>query len=196
MRLLLRGSPVSWFSALPTEDRETKERLFTVFHNRFGRQPSWLIEQQLWSRMMLDHEKIDVYISDIDQRCYRLGMDKKTQLRTFVRGLTQYLRAYVIQQDPSSFDEAAQAAQLAQEAKLITTGSQNQPSHDSLLIYMVKTVTEVSETVQSLKQQQHHQARVTTVNNGKSKFSHSEAVICQLCGRRGHNCSPVAKMWT
>ena len=138
---------------------------------------------------MFDHEDIEVYISDIDQRCHRLGMDGKTQVSAFVRGLTQHLRAYVIQQNPSTFDEAAQAARLAQEAKLITTSSHNQPTHDSLLINMMKTVIELSETVQSLKQQkQHHQPRVTmaTADKGKSKFSHSEVVNCQLCGRRGH----------
>ena len=142
MRLLLRGSAVSWFSALPTEDRESKERLYTAFRNRFGQQPSWLMEP--------------------------------------------HLRDYVIQQHPSTFDEAAQAARLAQEAKLITTGSQNQPTYDSLLINMVKKVTELSETVRSLKQ--HHQPQVTmaTADKGKSKFSHSEAVNCQLCGRYGH----------
>ena len=47
MRLLLRGSAVLWFSALPSEDRGNKERLYTAFRNRFGQQPSWLIEQQL-----------------------------------------------------------------------------------------------------------------------------------------------------
>ena len=69
----------------------------------------------------------------------------------------------------------------------------NVTTNDSLLIYMMKTVTELSETVQSLRQQQqqqqqHHQPRVTmeTADKGKSKFSHSEAVNCQLCGRRGH----------
>ena len=186
MRLLLRRSAVSRFSALPTEDRENKERLYAAFRNRFGRQPSWLMEQQLWSRTMLDHEDIEVYINEIDQRCHRLGMDGKTQVSAFVRGLTPHLRAYVIQQNPSTFDEAAQAARLAQEAKLITTSSQNQPTQDSLLINMVKTVTELSETVRSLKQ--HHQPQVTmaTADKGKSKFSHSEAVNCQLCGRRGH----------
>ena len=84
MRLLLRGSAVSRFSTLPTEDRKSKERLYTAFRNRLGQQPSWLMEP--------------------------------------------HLRAYVIQQHPSTFDEAAQAARLAQEAKLITTSSQtNQP---------------------------------------------------------------------
>ena len=80
-----------------------------------------------------------------------------------MRGLTPNLRAYIIQQNLSSFDKAAQAARQAQEAKLITSGSQSQPNHDSLLITMVKTVTELSETVQSLKQhqQQHHKPRVT-----------------------------------
>ena len=86
IRLLLSGSAVSWFSALPTEDRENKERLYTAFRNRFGQQPSWLMEQQLWSRTVLDHEDIEVYISDIDQRCHRLGMDGKTQESAFVRG--------------------------------------------------------------------------------------------------------------
>ena len=57
----------------------------------------------------------------------------------------------------------------------------------TLLINMVKTVTELLETVRSLKQQ-HHQPQVTmvTADKGKSKFSHSEAVNCQLCGRHGH----------
>ena len=114
---------------------------------------------------MLDHEDIEVYISDIEQRCHRLGMDGKTQVSAFVRRLTPHLGAYVIQQNPSTFDEAAQAARLAQEAKLITTSSQNQPTHDSLLINMVKTVTELSETVRSLKQ--HHQPQA---DKGKPKF--------------------------
>ena len=114
-------------------------------------------------------------------------MDGKTQVSALVRGLTPHLRAYVIQQHRSTFDEEAQAARIAQEAKLITTSSQKQPTHDSLLINKVKTVTELSETVRSLKQQ-HHQPQVTmvTADKGKSKFSHSEAVNCQLCGRHGH----------
>ena len=100
MRLMLRRSAVSSFSALTTENRENKERLYTAFRNRFGQQPSWLMEQQLWSRTVLDHEDIEVYISDIDQRCHRLGMDAKTQVSAFVCGLTPHLRAYVIQAEP------------------------------------------------------------------------------------------------
>ena len=88
------------------------------------------------------HDSLDVYIMDIDERCRRLQLDEKTKLSTFVRGLKQQLRAYVIQQNPRSFDEATHAARLAQEAvSMDAVSMETGTKTEVVLATLLETVT-------------------------------------------------------
>ena len=53
LRLMLLPSASTWFSELDSAAKEDVKNLDTAFSDRFVKsQPCWVLEQQLWSRVM------------------------------------------------------------------------------------------------------------------------------------------------
>jgi len=180
LRLLLLPPASSWFDQLGTKITTNVTQLETAFRERFiNNQPSWLLEQQLWSRAMLPTEGLDSYLTAVDTLCTRLGKTEADKITCFVRGLLPSLRSYVIQQSPKSFSAAVQAARLAHESVSLGTST----------IHAMTTSTDSSLEAQIQELQEQVKAlRTASPPDERPDVTVAAArnIICQLCHRQGH----------
>ena len=90
MLLQLQGPALIWFNNLAPQLTRHKQRLIHEFMNHFiESQPNnWLLEQQLYERVMQPGENIETYIVDIEAKCTRLNKTDTEMKSAFIRGLT------------------------------------------------------------------------------------------------------------
>jgi hypothetical protein len=116
LQLVLKGPARLWLDSITDEVKQDRQRLVTAFRERFvDNMPNvlWLQEQQLLSRQMQHNEKLEDYIFDIDNLCSILKKPDNDRVSYFVRGLIPSLKPFVIQQKPTTWKEAIQAARLS-----------------------------------------------------------------------------------
>ena len=61
-------------------------------------------------------ENIEIFIMDIDRRCYILAKSEKEKNAALMRGLHPTIRMFVIQQNPKTWIEAVHAARLSADS--------------------------------------------------------------------------------
>lgn len=180
MRLKLEGSALSWFNSLNQSTKLNSGQLLQKFKEHFtGLHPTWIMEQQLYERIMSNGESLETYISDIDKRCRRLNKTDREMTTAFIRGLPGSLRVFVIQRDPKCFKEAVQSARLAQESLTGLTSSLESGASNSVLSKLTdqeKAIKDLRDTISTL------QLSTPRVN----KTEHPK-LVCQLCSKPGHN---------
>lgn len=182
LRLLLVPPASTWFDELTDETKGDVQLLNAAFKERFiNNQPAWVLEQQLWSRVMSPTEGLDSYVTAIDTLCARLQKSNADRIMSFVRGLTPSIRPFVIQQDPKSFSAAVQSARLAQESMAITAGTPVSASPQASLVEAMELQSkEMAELREQLKALKPAQPTVAAAAAGQD-------TICQLCDKPGHS---------
>ena len=103
LHFLLLPPASTWFDELNPAIKGDVKRLDTAFSDRFVKdQPCWVLEQQLWSRVMEPTEGLDSYITPIDSLCARLQKSDADRKMCFVRGLTPALHPFVMRENPKA----------------------------------------------------------------------------------------------
>jgi uncharacterized protein YoxC len=114
LQLVLKGPALSWLEDLPIGVKGNRQQIVTEFKDRFiDNNTKWVQEQQLLALQMMPNDKIDDYIFAIDSLCSKLKKNDNDRVACFVRGLAAPIKAFVIQQQPTTWKEATQAARLA-----------------------------------------------------------------------------------
>ena len=181
LRLLLVPPASTWFDGLDDAVKNDVAKLCAAFHQQFvDNQPAWVLEQQLWSRIMQPSEGLDSYITAIDTLCSRLRKGDSDRTMCFVRGLTPALRPFVIQQDPKTFTAAVQAARLAQESLTVsaspsTVAAVSTPSLQDLVQEQRNAIDDLRQQLASLQMSPPVVATTTAPD-----------VTGQLCANVGH----------
>jgi len=170
LKLLLTSTAFAWAEKLSIQTHPTVKDIFDDFKTEFlDKEPTWLLEQALWSRSQKEDESVDSFAGDIRTRCARLKKSSTEMLQAFVRGLHPSLRGPVIQANPDTLSKAITTAKLAQEAAKISAPPAEKSSD------LAQKVEAILQTLQnpSLKTPGVHVAE-------------SSSVKCQLCGYNGH----------
>lgn len=186
LRLLLLPPASSWFDQLDSKVTGDVAKLHQAFKERFVlNQPSWLLEQQLWSRTMQPTEGLDSYLAAIDDFCARLGKSESDKVTSFVRGLLPSLRTYVIQQSPKTFIDAVQAARLAHESvNMVSPTTGNINAMDTAI--SCESTSALSRQVQELQEQVKALQMQPPPGETTVAAAVTSNVTCQLCNNRGH----------
>lgn len=194
MRLLLLPPASTWFDSLDPNILGDVKQLDAAFKDRFvNSQPTWLLEQQLWSRTMQPTEGLDAYVVAIDSLCGRLSKPEADRITSFVRGLLPSLRPFVIQQDPKTFSAAVQAARLVQESFSMSTTSHSSPSIPVTTSATVNALTPMTSLVETVAQQAKEiqqlkdKLQSLSVQPAVVAAVHTSNVTCQLCQNTGHS---------
>ncbi len=187
MQLMLEDGALSWFLALHDKHKMTLDELCNAFIGHFQSQkPTWLLEQQLWSRTMSPTENLEEYILDIHRLCQELSKSDKEQTASFVRGLPPTIRCQVVQKDPQNWTEACQAARLAQQAAAFIHPAARDGSDTDMRNMMSLQAQSIAELASAIKGLQ-------TTSSAPSEDAHVSHIgrppktICQLCDTAGHS---------
>ncbi len=152
MQLMLEDGALSWFMSLPDKHKMSLDELCNAFIGHFQSQkPTWLLEQQLWSRTMSPNEGLEEYILDIHRLCQDLSKTEKEQTASFVRGLPPTIRCQVVQKDPRNWTEACQAARLAQQAEDIVHPAARDGSDTDMHTMMCLQAQSIAELASAIK---------------------------------------------
>ena len=155
MRLKLDGCGLFLFNSLPDETKKNAGDLLKKFRDHFkGLHPTWMLEQQLYERIMLNSETLENYISDIEKRCQRLQKTDRETTTAFIRGLPSSIRMFVIQRDPKFFKDAVQSARLAQESLVGFSPMHESGASNAVLTKLSaqeKAINELKDSISTLQ---------------------------------------------
>ena len=114
--LLMRGPANTWFGALPEDDRESYTRATEAFQAKFGPTPlnKWKKASELWSRTQSATETVEKYVAEMLKRAKECDAADDMTRYAIVHGLRPELRAYVLQQGPTSTTALLEAAKIAE----------------------------------------------------------------------------------
>lgn len=176
LRLLIPEVDLVWFDGL---NPANKKQLYDSFIEHYqSKQPTWLLEQMLWTMTMKEGEDLEHYISSIQCLANRLGKSEKETMSAFVRGLPPQLRTQVVQGDPQTFEKATRSARLSQEARSITSyGAATNSVTPELQTIVTQHQDAIAKITKTLENLQPPSARVNISKDG---------IKCQLCDRIGH----------
>lgn len=175
MQLKLEGNALSWFQSVPQMKKNDPGELFKAFTEHFTTvHPTWMLEQQLYDRVMQPGEGLELYILDIEKRCQRLQKSPRETVTAFIRGLPASLRLFVIQKNPSDLREAIQSARLAQESLAAFPTFDSGSTLTKALADQQKAIADLKISVEAIKTS----APVNRIG-GELK--------CQLCDKVGHS---------
>jgi len=111
--LSLNGTAEVWYSTLDKSKFNSFDQLVQLFRARFlSPTANWVLRQELGQRRQGTTESLNTYTADIRKRCQRLGIPLSEELHYFINGLRPTLRNYVILQQPTTMEEAENAARI------------------------------------------------------------------------------------
>jgi len=112
----MRGPANTWFGALPDDDRDSYTRATEAFQAKFGPTPlnKWKTASKLWSRTQSATETVEMYVADMLKRAKECDAADDMMRYAIVHGLRPELRAYVLQQGPTSTAALLEAAKIAE----------------------------------------------------------------------------------
>lgn len=177
LRLLIPDSDLPWIDGLKCA---SLDELYDAFLQHFqAKQPHWLLEQTLWSRIMQPGEDLERYISDIESLSHRLNKTDAEKMSSFVRGLPGYIRANVVQKDPKTYQEATKVARLCHEAHQVTGASPSQSDISQILIQQQASIEALTKLV--LDKEKSKEVSVCATSRESTP-----RVICQYCDKPNH----------
>lgn len=109
----LSGAAGSWLSAQSDMTQSSWDDLRRAFESRFvNSEPALVIEAKLYNRRLLPNETIDMYYADIIGMGNQLGREPKQMAATFVQGLPELMRDYVLGTDTHTIESYTNRAKL------------------------------------------------------------------------------------
>lgn len=189
LRLLLLPPASTWYDGLPNAVKADVVQLDQAFRERFvNNQPGWVLEQQLWGRVMQATEGLDSYVTSIDTLCARLAKTETDRITCFVRGLTPTLRPFVIQQDPKTFSAAVQSARLAQESLTVSTATSTAAASCCTTLTSTPSLQEMmAEQKKALDALQEEMKALKATPPVIAAAAANPSATCQLCSNTGHS---------
>ena len=115
--LLMRGPANIWFTTLTDAVRNDYGQVLAAFHTKYDPTPTslWKRASDFWSRDQKSKESVEVYVSDMMKRASECrAADDMTQY-AIIKGLRPEIRAYVLQQAPTSTAALLEAAKVAED---------------------------------------------------------------------------------
>ncbi|ESO91525.1 hypothetical protein LOTGIDRAFT_175776 [Lottia gigantea] len=189
MLLQLQGPAVIWLNNLPPQLVHSKPRLVHEFKYHFidSRPNNWLLEQQLYERVMLPGENIENYIIDIEAKCTRLNKTETEMISAFI--LTPSLRASVIQKQPTTFLDAVPYCRLVdQSCSLVPHPQQRQSTNMSDVMFELHSLKSKVEELSLKPTSSSSTNKDTSTEYFEANLAavQQKTVICQLCNKKGH----------
>ena len=155
----------------------------------------FLEETSTMDRCMAAHENVTEYAEEMLKRLNRAGVEEPQKWRYFVRGLPPSIRAYVLDKDPTSFDQAEQFARKAEQLAAVR-GDSDMDKLVSLALSIEKGrdndhTTKLDRVVAAVERRE---KTTTSTIKGKPPFisdkgrhqSQSRNIECWYCGKLGH----------
>ena len=174
LKLLVPDADLHWLEGISYTNVDD---IYAVLTDHFNNKtPLWLLEQQLWNRMMSSTESLEIYIQDIERMCNKLHKSEKEKMTAFVRGLQPNIRIHLIQHNPQTWEDTLKRARLAQEAKSLDV-VQQPGDLQSIVSAQTKCLEELTRAVSAL--QITKEAAACAMRN--------DTIQCQLCEKQGHS---------
>ena len=206
--LFLEGRALGFYDTLPEQTRNSFQLLQAALRNHFSPPSLRMLERTaLNQRRMREGETLDTYTDDVNAKCRRLNLADADCLQIFVQGLKNDLKEYVLLQQPLTFLEAQNAAQLKQAASqsvstntslenLITDSVRKIQLSNSVAALQPQPseVSELKREINSLRSQLRNltmeQHDYNTRKNGYSFRNNGRGgktqLTCFRCNRAGH----------
>lgn len=143
----LSGAAGTWIASQPAATQQAWPTLRAAFEARFtGSEPALVIQAKLYNRKLLSTETIDDYQSDILSMGNALGRETEQMAASFVQGLPEQMREYVLGTDTHTLDSYTRRAKLYASQHPVVPHLTAQPS-----LSMAMACPEVSQNLDGIK---------------------------------------------
>ena len=220
--LLLSERALFWFEEQSERTKENWKPLHEAFLKRYGPSARSLIEETaLLDRKQESTESVDKYTSDVMKRTALAGIRDPERWKTYVRGLQPKIRSYVIDKNPTSFEEAEVYARkgeqlhkmedtsiIQQISALLPKQKPATSGEDDRLTKVETTLADLTERICVLTTKGSHESRPRTrepQNSGPGQQYRPTSrttdgrPICEACKKVGHYthaCWTYGNNWT
>lgn len=200
-RLLVEGSAEVWLNGLADAVKQNWGQLRGAFMEKYvdGDNLTWLKEQGLLARIQGPQEAVEVYITDVRQKCNQLQKGEAETKSIILRGLLPEIKAFVIGQQPQTLDDLEEKAKLAESIENVKP----RPSLDKVNMLQEtygKNLGELTRSLAALQdivRQQSRDLQFVKNNIRSQSFTRRSAPqqpsfggnfkpFCQRCKQFGH----------
>ena len=171
--LLIRGLALSWYNDLGSSVQDSWTLLRQACMDKFGPKARGMSH----TTALLDFKQgptqsIDHYVTEMVKRFEMCDATAERRLEAFINGLKPDIKAYVVEKEPETFQEAEKFARKREEVQRIRFPTQTLAAIDLLLAETGKSPTTVeslqsqlnavTETIAELKRRQDQHPRQRT----------------------------------
>ena len=200
-RLLVEGSAEVWLNGLEDAVKQNWGQLKEAFMEKYvnANNLTWLKEQGLLARVQDQKEAVEVYITDVRQKCNQLQKGEAETKSIILRGLLPEIKAFVIGQQPQTLDDLEAKAKLAESIEnmkpkpnqdkvnmLQETYGKNFGELTKSLSALQDTVQQQSRDLQFVKNNIKSQGFTRRSNPQQPSFGRNFKPFCQRCKQYGH----------
>ena len=123
--LLMRGPANTWFTTLSDQVQNNYDQLLAAFHAKYDPTPTslWKRASDFWNRDQKSAESVEVYVADMIKRATECHAADDMTRYAIIKGLRPEIRAYVLQQAPTSTSALLEAAKIAEDTVAPPTAS-------------------------------------------------------------------------
>ena len=200
-RLMVEGAAEVWFCGLADGIKQNWDLLQEAFNHKYidANNLTWLKEQCLLNRVQSPRESVEVYITDVRQKCSQLQKGEAETKTIILRGLLPEIKAFVIGQQPETLDDLEAKTRLAESIEsmkpksnidrvnmLQETCDKNLGDLSKSLSALQEIVRQQSQDLQFVKNSIQNQGIRRRSFSQQPNFGRSFRPFCQRCKRLGH----------
>ena len=200
-RLMVDGAAEVWLNGLADAVKQDWDQLRAAFTEKYinANNVAWLKEQGLLARVQGRQEPVEVYITDVRQKCNQLQKGEMETKSIILRGLLPEIKAFVIGHQPETLDDLEAKARLAESIESMKPKpnydrvNMMQEAYDKNLGDLSKSISDLQETVrqqnrdiQFVKNNIRRREPSTRDPMQQPGFGRGFKPFCQRCRRQGH----------
>ena len=199
MPMVLTGRAFSWFQECSESTKATWTELKAALLQKYGPEARGFTQRAtLLERTQLKQESVDDYTRDMVNRLTMAGVKDPEKWTRYVQGLRPSIRAYVLDKDPKSFDEAEQYALRGEDLRRLESNDATMTATEivSQISQAFGRSTDAEENTQlkkkittledELRSFQTQSAARFAANPRQSSRTYNGRPFCHHCQKAGH----------